>query len=222
MFKKCKVVMLPTEKATSIIKNLKDNSLSFGKILGPQFIRYGEEGQHLYALSDDKIEENDWVIPNDLEFAFRPWQFKQAPCPLPFWGCRDNCKKIIATTDTLESEELGLIFRIPRMSGSFIKKYCELGGINEVMVEYEDKGYQKRTNPEEIKPLKHQYTWIENIQLKVAPDNTITIKRVKDSWNREEVNELLIRLLEECKINMVIGTSVYVDNKGRNWIKENL
>jgi len=37
--------------------------------------------------------------------------------------------------------------------------------------------------------------WNEKIELKInSKDNTITIKKVKDCWNREEV----IKLIEKC------------------------
>jgi len=146
MFKKCKVAMLPTEEIEANGKQIYS-----GKVLGGKtklyFPNSGEEArilkhfgfkpQNLYVLLEDNIVEGDWVIPNDFEYANRPWQFKQDPRPLPFWGCKYNCKKIIATTDNLEVEEYGFIFPVPKLSDSFIQKFVESNGkINEIMVEF--------------------------------------------------------------------------------------
>ena len=100
----------------------------------------------------------------------------------------EDIKKIIATTDeslslictcgAIKKVPTGLCIEcgkfintsIPRPSNEFLKKYCELGGIDEVLVEY-------KCSYEDCNMFGcHKYEGCHLIQqLKVAPDNTISI-----------------------------------------------
>ena len=100
----------------------------------------------------------------------------------------DNCFKILATTDeslslictcgAIKKVPTGLYIEcgkfintpIPRPSNEFIKKYCEVGGIDEVLVEY-------KCEYEDCNMFGcHKYEGCSKMQLlKVAPDNTISI-----------------------------------------------
>lgn len=107
------------------------------------------------------------------------------------------------------------MLRLPQPSQSFIEKYVEEYNkgniITEVMVEYTDwsetfNGVYMEENEEE---------W------KVNPkDNTITIRKIKDSWNREEV----ISLIKDAMITGVnIRDKNLIFNDVRdNWIDKNL
>ena len=54
--------------------------------------------------------------------------------------------------------------------------------------------------------------------MKVNPkDNTITIKKVKDSWNREEVIELI-----SDWTRMKSGLNINLPDNFDNWIETNL
>lgn len=188
MKKEIQVVMLPTEKAKSDIS--KGNKTGF--LVYHEFFR-GTEGiytnhtyQHLYFLSDEEIKDGDWF----LAFIERKWVLRQCLRLSSGYIITTehsqinslDCKKIIATTDP----ELGL----PRPSNEFLKKYCELGGIDKVLVEYDkiqtgdkcsgcgdshpmniysDSGHGcKYCGCFDLSPL-------YKLQLKVAPDNTISI-----------------------------------------------
>lgn len=98
---------------------------------------------------------------------------------------------------------------LPRPSNDFLKKYCELGGIDEVLVEYEL--VEVRGNGIDLGE-KDYY------KLKVAPDNTITIKPFKDSWSREEVILLLDKFVQDLNQRKSGHTIEFKEN----WIKENL
>ncbi len=162
---KCKVVMLSTEKVSEIVL-VNTNSLCLSKSIYPEqlkgFIEQGSTYQHLYILSNEEIKKGEYVYTNSPSVLKSHQDF-----PLNHYAKKDF-KKVIATTD----ESLNL----PRPSDSFIKKYCELGGIDEVLVDYEenwvndymDAGY-------------YEY------KLKVAPDNTITIHPIKSTYTREEI-----------------------------------
>ena len=73
------------------------------------------------------------------------------------------------------------------------------------------KGYQSST----LQDVEILSWW--NEKLKINPkDNTITIRKLKDSWNREEVVELLNNFAEYCQKH---DDNSYKSNK---WIEENL
>lgn len=204
-FKKCKVVMLPTEKATSIIKNIKDNKLSFGKIIEPQFVRYGEQGQYLYILSDDEVKENDHIF----NFAATNQDNIIVHCQTlgSLMAAKNNAdvwKKIIATNDPILNK-----IGISELPDSFIKEYCENGGFNEIMVEYE---------PNLLYPM----VQFNNTKLKVAPDNTITTKKVKENWSREEIIALVRPLIETIEGEFGSCTKEGFDMATDKWVEENL
>jgi len=170
MKKQVDVVMLPTEKATNIIQ-CHNSKLWYNDT------RYLKSYQHLYFLSDEEIKEENWV------FDVFAWKRGKGDVVIRnvnlTQGQLQFCKKIITTTDeclvikhncncfatTYEgcSECLGLL---PRPSNEFLEKFCELGGIDKVLVEYEMAftGYEGTTGFE---------NWDK--RLKIAPDNTITI-----------------------------------------------
>ncbi len=124
-----------------------------------------------------------------------------------------NLRKIIATTDSsliiinnkLDSRDLLHTLILPQPSQSFIEKYIEKYNkgekIADVMVEYESINSHV----------------LGLIRLKVNPkDNTITIKPIKDSWNREEVIKLMNLSIEQGKY------AFDQNNWEDKWIKENL
>jgi hypothetical protein len=187
MKKQVDVVMLPTEKANvgMIAKCIKDDfTNSFDRIGKLCLITNNEfykpniywQPQHLYFLSDDEIKEGDYwfnlddnTINNDISL------YKLA-------NNAPSCKKIIATTDeSLTTEKQyksgwGAKINLPRPSNEFLKKFCELGGVDKVLVEYEKVSRLMSADiveKENWTLLKdHKFTFE---RLKVAPDNTITI-----------------------------------------------
>lgn len=79
--------------------------------------------------------------------------------------------------------------------------------------------YRKTTS---LYSVEYEYypNWHEGInyggELKVDKNNTITIRKIKDSWNRKEVIELIE------KFSMSASCIVEDYNNVENWIKENL
>jgi len=207
--KKCQVVMLPTNDKESIIYKCKDdNTLSFK----PVYQEYYKLPQHLYITSNDEIKEGDWYI--DDTDAVR----KSVTCDKDYWSRRTDYKKIIATTD----KSLGLLDEngkyivythlIPQPSESFIQKYIESYNkgeiIKDVMVEYSYKGQQY--NEEDT---------LNSLHARVNPkDNTITIRKIKDSWNREEV---VAFAYEAYKYGIQQGQTPRPTTFNK-WIEENL
>ena len=184
------VVMLPTKEKSKLF---------IGKISGQLCdltVADRDEttdNQELYITSDEKPVDGDWVIPNNPEYGNRIWKYTPAPCPMPYWGCTDNCKKIIATTD----KSLSLPSPSPAFVQAYIKDYNAGNPITEVMVEYLENCYQDEP---------------DRLELYVDKNNCITITKVKDSWTREEV----IALCRDCFDNSCKYSSF------KEWIKENL
>ena len=166
-FKKTKVVMLPTNEKANL--KLGQNGLLVNNTLD-----YDTHftNQHLYFLSDDEIKEGDWFYLDDANIVAQYTTVK----PL------NQAKKIIASTDRLEIPyQFDKWSIIPRPSKSFIEKYVRehYSGVPiiNVLVEYNHLLSTTGLNEE----------W-----LKVNDsDNTITIRKIKDSWTTQEVFNLL-------------------------------
>ncbi len=218
MLKKCKVVMLATNEKAKLYLT------TTGKlcICSNEIVSHGAKGtnQHLYILSNENIKEGDWYI-DDTDIIRQ-----SITSDKKYWDNRKDYGKIIATTDN------SLVIRydgttsisenwnksLPQPSNSFIEKYIERYNsgaiITDVMVEYKDIGGEEWSgDAEHGEPF-----WNEILRLKVNPkDNTITIKSVKDSWNREEVKELIY------KFNMAISKGeIYSTSLLNKWIENNL
>ena len=215
MKKKCKIVMIPTEDKSDIFligdwkklffrPNLRDNS-KFDS---------DEAYQHLYIISDEIICPGDYYCTISGNEGIL-----QCSCKEEANDLADVWKKIIASTapDLMFKFNDGSgFYSTPQPSDSFIQKYIEEYNkgnvITEVMVEYEE----------------HISAWVGNeiiSELKVSKDNTITIKKVKDSWNREEVEELCSKAYidghDEGGSN-VSGPTMSNKCSNYEWIKENL
>lgn len=176
--------------------------------------------QHLYITTDEEIKEGDWVMFNN--------QFEQAgrvESQLQYHAF----KKIIATTDKALNKLVEGINGIsneeylPQPSKAFIEKYCKAGGIDEVMVEYTTdelrcyKCGKSETNC--INTSKNCIGYFEdNNKPKVNSHNEITIHPIKNSWNREEVENLLHEAYAAGYSNH-LGTQPLLQEE---WIKKNL
>ena len=148
MKKRAKVHLLPTDKTNSTVAYS-----SVTKVYVPtEKLRHLEtesgipltsfwEYRNIYITTDDEIKEGDTWINLDTNTIHNGNLFELA-------NRAPSCKKIIAATDpeltgiTKEWEEfegdwhksnkLGL----PQPSKSFVEKYCKVGGIDEVDIEY--------------------------------------------------------------------------------------
>lgn len=188
------VVTLPTDEKTPISLDPIDADMVLGSRNDGVYINH-----HLYILSDEEVKVDDWFYDNEYPKDYnRPFLRNDAAIKIG-----KHCKKIIATTDRSLKIITGIVgsgtgVPLPQPSQSFIEKYVEEYNkgnvITEVMVEY----------------------WAhteENIQYKINPkDNTITIRKIKDSWSREEVERI---------VTLAYFTD-YSKQDVNEWIKENL
>lgn len=228
MFKRANVVVLPTNKKASIfIDTIEPGVLIFDKNYLESNIHWKDVPHyHLYITSDDKIEEGDWWLNKDANYnnIINDRSLAKLANNAP------SCKKIIATTDTsikIKSEQAGdntWYNPYPKPSDSFISKYIEEYNkgniITDVMVEYDEKQRFEANKSKRINPLNG--IWYEYI-LKTNPkDNTITIRKIEDSWNREEIHILFKELVKgrECKAAFMCYTPTIIDVD--KWLNDNL
>ena len=197
-FKRTKVVMLSTNE-----KAKKGDLLLHKTSLVKAPVPLVESAQHLYFLSDDEIKEGDWFI-NRLNSQI-------SRCIGREYFNKDNEKKIIATTkkdldfqDYVKTGQSRTWRIFPQPSESFLQKfiyaYNNDDQITEVMVEYNHLQSSGGLNEEWLKVN--------------SSDNTITIRKMKDSWTREEVINL-------CREAINYGKD-YNGNLSEKWIEYNL
>lgn len=200
-FKKCKVVMLPTNEkvsVNSIVTRPSDNRMAIVNVLtkdDPQTCIH----QHIHILSDEEIKKDDWCYDKVLNLVFKTDKYTD----FKYINQTDNVLKIIATTEKLETSDE--VFHntykqyLPQPSQSFIEKYVDEYNkgniITDVMVEYVDNGEEDWIGDD----YNGEPFWNEKIEIKINPkDNTITIRKVKDSWSIEEIMNALHKVeLEE-------------------------
>nr|DAI89531.1 MAG TPA: hypothetical protein [Caudoviricetes sp.] len=242
-FKKAQVAMLPKNEKSdlgltfvygeTILEQYSKCSLE----LQSRFSKF----YNLYIISDDAIKDGDWTLCLDeIDSTVMNWNINQCIFKHVKGGNCTQCKKIIATTDTslfievvnqcdgckskipldeyIHRNEKGVGIAcskdkyrdyLPQPSQQFIEKYIEEYNkgdvIKDVLVEYELRiNHDGRINS-------NTKIWRE---LKVNPENnTITIKKLKDSWSRKEI----IKLIDNYTICMD-GTESYK----LKWIEENL
>lgn len=211
-YQECEVIMLPVEKYITGFHNLwkKGNKLFYkegeGFPYGTSRGMYltGYKPQYLYFLSNEEIKDGDWYM---YWLISEEKEYKIAQCR---GGILPKCPKakIIATTDkelriTKEYRpEAFQHIKYPRPSNEFLRVYCEKDGIDKVLVEVEKvTGYCDDNYP----MTSTGDIWVPN-KLKIAPDNTITIKPIEKKnhwddafriiWNKdisEETREAVIR-----------------------------
>lgn len=212
MFKKVKIVMLPTNKEATIgdIIPVMKNTIT---IANCEPIKL--KARHLYILSDDEINGGDWYYDTRDRLVSNS-----------SLGVTQFSEKVIATTDislNMKYDGKSSISenwdkKLPQPSQTFIEKYIqrynEGNPIEEVMVEYE---YNIDQHPDWIPSYNNPddpptISWDSP---KIDPKtNTIIIKNMKDTWTRDEVIAL-IKLNTERLTNSWISSDI-------DWINENL
>ncbi|MCK9429944.1 MAG: hypothetical protein M0R17_08060 [Candidatus Omnitrophica bacterium] len=204
MWKKCKVVLLPTtEKSFLFTKSNYD--LEYNQKNPIHGIKYlGWKHQHLYILSDDKIEKDDYIY-HRLDSIITKFDGIDNPSDYGYY-------KVIASTDQsldIQFKDGSGSYTMPGISQSFINTYISEynkgNKIETVMVEYlaEDEDWDD-TKGAVIIP----------ISLKVNSDNSINIKEVKYTWTREEIIDI-IRKYSSYKTREFTSDDI-------NWIEKNL
>ena len=179
----------------------------------------------IYILNEDEIKEGDWYF-DGTDFIHKKSKHNNT-----LVDGNKQAKKIIATTDTslinrrlmtFMDETTEWIYDLPQPSQQFITKYIEEYNkgniITDVLVEckrvFETIAKGMIGHPED------DISWW-NEKLKINPkDNTITIKKLKDSWNREEIIEQMWSAYKAA--NTVFEDESALRIELDNWIDQNL
>ena len=212
-FKRAKVVILPTNEPSKIGNLATYQGRSLAKVIkeGVKPINTIVQFWNLYIISDDEIKEGDRVYENNLNTKANIYQVYKRNNKLGIFRFRNvfvelsksNCKKIIATTDTsleIVSKGINPVYeQLPKPSKQFIQKYIEEYNkdniITDVLVEYEIQRQCvkcKTIRSHYLCKCGEQDNYENTLQLKINPkDNTITIKKVKEIYTKEEVYQIL-------------------------------
>ena len=216
-YQQCNVVMLATEKVTNIIYRKNDDILIKKHTGNSVLTETDKDFRNIYVTSNEEIKEGDWfIVGNRIHRCMGHYNPYICISKDGSFILSISCRKIIATTDetlylTFNNSKTDLKFVLPKPSDSFISKYIEEynkgNQITDVLVEYKWNG--GRAGDYEMIP-------------KIDSDNTITIKKVKDSYSREEVIEILGKMRDYCKYGWKGDSLHRVFYDYNNWIKENL
>lgn len=181
MEKKCKVVLLPTDKneGKGIYKSPVQNIMHYwDKRIGNSYIP-----QHLYILSSDNMKHGDWFIYTGEKLTYlrfcnkihEPWLYDNNHCNPDY---RKASQKIIASTNTELIKE-----GIASIDDEFIKSYCD-NPVEEVVVEYDFKSRKVYTDENDA------YGYDVLIYYpKLSSNGSIIIKPVEETW--EDIIEKL-------------------------------
>jgi len=222
------VVMLPTKEQRWKIGNEHDDRYEFysfvdKKLYSRQSNAYNWSLFHLYILSSEEIKEGDWT-----EFEGEVKQAGKAMLEYLNSSGDEAFKKIIATTDEALTYKISVdcgssigntlhTKNLPRPSDDFLKAFVKAQGkgFDKVLVEY-----IKLEEPTDDGNSKKYIQY----DLKIAPDNIITIKPVekgKKDYGIEYLKFIATRFAHECRLKGVVSnheTCTLFDK----WIKENL
>ena len=208
---KAKVHMLPTDKSYILSINGKIFSTGgVGREMGKKHGLKETIPQHLYITTDEEIKEDDWFI-NTGSSGHPTAKVYQANSEnskaFKEFGPYPEIRKIIATTDSKLITD-----GVAKSPQSFIEEYCKAGGIDEVLVEYEEKFIQNS-----LKGYKRMMDEVIEVIPKLNPNNSIIIHPVEEKmYSREE-------MLSFAKYVAKVGFGLnHTENLFDKWIEENL
>ena len=201
MFKKREIVMMHTDgkETSAIMLGVMPNVATITKdVLDDvsDWMKFGTP-YHLYVLSDEPLNKGDLYMSKLHSIISKYNGTEKLP---------EGWKKIVATTNL----DLDFLLQLPQLRESFIihfvVQYNRGNIITEIDVEYEEY-HGIDTSIAEINYVSGDGSlgWkgkndLRDVKLKININNTINIKSIKESWNREEVKPLLT-FLRELKDN---------------------
>ena len=204
MKKRVKVIMLPTEDLTAVIKQGTSSTLCYYS--NPA----SAATKHLYFVSDEELKDGEWCYKNSMKKGNMIFEYDSSN----IW--HKGAYKIVATTDEslVYLINIGRVrYNLPQISQEFIENYCEVGGINEVEIEYYK--YAEELNGTSLIPR-------DLYRIKVDSNYCVIVHPIKDSWSREELITTVIDLfLKEREYREKY--SHFIDREDlTEWINKNL
>lgn len=215
MKKECKIHSLYAKSLTNVVYDKQDDIFMYGCF---PLIATVCDYQHLYITSDEEIKNGDWYIVLTRDML----EVKRALIDI---GKGPNHRKIIATTDTnLRVRVVGCTVEtkpLPQIPDSFIKEYCDEGGIDTVLIEHDylEKCLYEIPIECENSHCRVFNKCIEEPQLKrttktlkLNSDNTIIISPLAEKMYTEK---LLLKAL-------LSNDLIHSKEEALDWIKENI
>ena len=215
-----------------------------------EYIKLGIIPQHLYIILDDEIKENNYCLNLETNTVFKMHKhgLPTSNRNKKIIATTDT-SLLKLRTDVPEYWSDPLPQPSQQFIEKYIEEYNKGNVITDVLVEYEqdytnrscstcslgtdgtcELNLEKKCCSSTNNVTKHGDYWIscldeeedsEIYKIKVNPkDNTITIKKLKDSWNREEI-------IEQMWLAYKAANTVFEDESALriefdNWIDQNL
>ena len=219
MNKRAKIHLLPTEPSSAeTCIGVRDNIMAYHLAIHHLAL---SKFYHIYITTDDEIKEDDWYyVSGGIGASIGIYKAEKSPVN------NDWRHKIIATTDPelivyVGQDYTGTVIRkngknhqrLPQPSKAFIEKYCEVGGIDEVDVEYglfHDGNFKDDDETHAFKATRKP---------RVNLHNEIIIHLIEQKmYSRDEVYKI-------AKVAYRMGAQNHNDatvERFDEWIKENL
>jgi hypothetical protein len=239
-FKRARVIMLPHNNInTTITKYLGSNLLSLNND-----ILASHTNQHLHVISDDIIKEGDWYLEPGVDLRPTKCEKLSELTKEDRKIIATTDKSLQFHTDyhgevTIDETKKCYGYSLPQPSLQFIKKYIEFYNrgeiITDVLVEYEidtiksactcndnssgcDSSYYDGEDFCCRKRFPNGEYWDKTFKPKInSKDNAITIKKLKDSWNREEI----CKILEDFG-NQATNKQCYLNHKPSEFVADKI
>lgn len=211
MKKEHTVVMLPTEKASRLVKNAREGKnglLMFYEHERTVKPSDGFKQQHLYILSPEEVQKGDWAI---IRGRFPSRCNNVGPGGIRYFDCSEcfgtqeteHMKKIVATTDSDlwfrvygGQEDKNGELEVPKIGIDFVQRYVKEWNkgnkIDSVMLEYNRVGHE---DGDSDNPTQVYY------DLKLRSNETVIISPILNPiTNEEDILIQLASLLEKAGI----------------------
>lgn len=214
------VVLLPTEKASRLVKNSREGKnelLMFYETERTVKPSDGFKQQHLYILSPEEVEKGDWAI---IRGRFPSKCYMVGPRGIRYFDCSEcfgkqeteHMKKIVATTDSDlwfrvyggEEDKHGEL-EVPKIGIDFVQRYTKEWNkgkkIEKVMLEYEEmvsmpQEHLLTGSDVEKEAMKNSF-----YQLKIRSNETVIISPVEQKVVSTELKlQQLASILEQAGI----------------------
>lgn len=211
----CEAIMLPTSKAdNALIKtNIGLGILNYFKneYFTQEYLKYiNRSSYHLYIISLEEIKIGDWF------YDTRDRIISNKPLQQTLFS-----KKIIATTDKS--------LNLPKPSVDFINIFIDAHNsqqpITKVLVEIRENlsdGWIPTYNNPDNCNLEKSAEPNGTFSIKVNSSNEISIKKVKDTWTKEELKPILLQLTKDVVEYMNKSNDSKTHFLIDTWINNNL
>ncbi len=195
-----KIIMLSTEKAEDCLYTSSGKLNYHRGYLTQDYIKNSLNGKsfHLYIISDEEIKENDYCYISHLNIIRQNVYGEISSTIGTNSYLKDNCKKVIATTDKF--------LDIPLIPYSFLPPFIKVWNENNKITE---------VNLEMCGGANDKFIQIEYKKIKLREDNTVIILETK-KYSKEEVINLFNKMYDSIICNKTLEPFF------QEWIKENL